>query len=101
MVGDNATFNITVVSDGKVNATGDIEIYFPSIERRETGKLINGTLLLNVTNLPARHYLPTMIYYGDDNYDRVDSSAAFDVIKYNPEINVTAESIMVGDEVLL
>ena len=31
MVGDNATFNITVVSDGKVNATGDIEIYFPPL----------------------------------------------------------------------
>ena len=99
-VGDNVTFIISIVQLGDVNATGEVEIAIKSLNIQEFANLTNGTLEYNLTNVPAGHYIPTIIYYGDENYVRAESSSvAFDVNKYKPDIKVEADDVMVGDEV--
>jgi hypothetical protein len=87
--------NGTVVVVVPDNATGNVTI---EVEGQNfTGPVINGTAVIDLTNVtPGKHNI-TVIYSGDDTHDPATENATVDIPKYYTPISVTAHDIYVGD----
>ena len=87
--------NGTVVVVVPDNATGNVTI---EVEGQNfTAPVINGTAVIDLTNVtPGKHNI-TVIYSGDETHDPATVNATVDIPKYYTPISVTAQDIYVGD----
>ena len=81
MVPDNATGNVTITVENKTFVA----------------PVINGTAVINLTNVtPGKHNI-TVDYSGDDKHDPASKDATVEIPKLYAPISVTAQDIYVGD----
>ena len=91
--GQNATVDVTINSD----ATGNVTVYID-------GKSYNGTInggyaTVKINGLTAGNKNVTVVYNGDENYLPSSDSTNFTINKINASFSVTANSVMVGNDV--
>ena len=84
VVGDNATGNVTIkVGDKEFNAT-----------------VVNGTAIVNITNVTPGDHEVEVIYSGDGNHTNATVKANITAPKYDTPINVDVGSIVNGTAVV-
>ena len=87
--------NGTVVVVVPDNATGNVTIVVEN--QTFTGPVINGTAIIDLTNVtPGKHNI-TVIYSGDETHSPSMENATVNIPKYYTPIDVTAQDIYVGD----
>ena len=87
--------NGTVVVVVPDNATGNVTIVVEN--QTFTGPVINGTAIIDLTNVtPGKHNI-TVIYSGDETHSPSTENATVNIPKYYTPIDVTAQDIYVGD----
>ena len=90
---DQGNGTVVVIIPG--NATGNVTI---EIENQTfTAPVINGTAIIDMTNVtPGTHNI-TVVYSGDETHNPATENATVDIPKYVCPIDVTAHDIYVGD----
>ena len=91
-VGEDAVISVKLLSDatGEVVITVNGEDYTAAIE--------NGVASVTVSDLKAGDYTVAVKYTGDNNYNEATGSAEFSVLKITPEMDVTVEDIVFGED---
>ena len=85
VVGDNATGNVTVkVGDKEFNAT-----------------VVNGTAVVNITNVTPGDHEVEVIYSGDGNHTNATVKANITAPKYDTPINVTVSEAKEGEDIVI
>ena len=85
VVGDNATGNVTVkVGDKEFNAT-----------------VVNGTAVVNITNVTPGDHEVEVIYSGDGNHTNATVKANITAPKYDAPINVTVSEAKEGEDIVI
>ena len=94
-VGEDAVISVKLASDanGEVVITVNGEDYTAAIE--------NGVASVTVSDLKAGDYTVTVKYTGDNNYNEAIGSAEFSVLKITPEMDVTVEDIVFGEDLIV
>ena len=94
-VGEDAVISVKLASDatGEVVITVNGEDYTAAIE--------NGVASVTVSDLKAGDYTVTVKYTGDNNYNETTGSAEFSVLKITPEMDVTVEDIVFGEDLIV
>ena len=94
-VGEDAVISVKLASDatGEVVITVNGEDYTAAIE--------NGVASVTVSDLKAGDYTVTVKYTGDNNYNEATGSAEFSVLKITPEMDVTVEDIVFGEDLIV
>ena len=94
-VGEDAVISVKLASDatGEVVITVNGEDYTAAIE--------NGVTSVTVSDLKAGDYTVTVKYTGDNNYNEATGSAEFSVLKITPEMDVTVEDIVFGEDLIV
>ena len=97
-VGENTTINITGLKD----ATGNVTVTINN--KNYTTTITNGKATITVSNLTAGNFIANVTYAGDDNYNPSSTTVNITVnpvpepIKKNLTLNVTTDSIIVGED---
>ena len=87
--------NGTVVVIVPDNATGNVTI---TVENQTfTAPVINGTAIVNLTNVTPGEHNITVVYSGDETHNPSTANATVDIPKLYAPISVTAHDIYVGD----
>ena len=94
-VGEDVTITVSV----PVDATGDIIITVNGEDY--TVAIVNGKAIKTITNLGAGTYDVTVKYAGDNNYNNASNITKFTVSKINPVMDVTADNIIFGDDLII
>ena len=94
-VGEDAVISVKLASDatGEVVITVNGEDYTAAIE--------NGVASVTVSDLKGGDYTVTVKYTGDNNYNEATGSAEFSVLKITPEMDVTVEDIVFGEDLIV
>ena len=94
-VGEDAVISVKLLSDatGEVVITVNGEDYTAAIE--------NGVASVTVSDLKAGDYTVAVKYTGDNNYNEATGSAEFSVLKITPEMDVTVEDIVFGEDLIV
>ena len=94
-VGEDAVISVKLASDatGEVVITVNGEDYAAAIE--------NGVASVTVSDLKAGDYTVAVKYTGDNNYNEATGSAEFSVLKITPEMDVTVEDIVFGEDLIV
>ena len=94
-VGEDAVISVKLASDatGEVVITVNGEDYTAAIE--------NGVASVTVSDLEAGDYTVAVKYTGDNNYNEATGSAEFSVLKITPEMDVTVEDIVFGEDLIV
>ena len=94
-VGEDAVISVKLASDatGEVVITVNGEDYTVAIE--------NGVASVTVSDLKAGDYTVAVKYTGDNNYNEATGSAEFSVLKITPEMDVTVEDIVFGEDLIV
>ena len=94
-VGEDAVISVKLLSDatGEVVITVNGEDYTAAIE--------NGVVSVTVSGLKAGDYTVAVKYTGDNNYNEATGSAEFSVLKITPEMDVTVEDIVFGEDLIV
>ena len=94
-VGEDAVISVKLASDatGEVVITVNGEDYTAAIE--------NGVVSVTVSGLKADDYTVEVKYSGDNNYNEATGSAEFSVLKITPEMDVTVEDIVFGEDLIV
>ena len=93
--GEDAVISVKLASDatGEVVITVNGEDYTAAIE--------NGVVSVTVSGLKADDYTVEVKYSGDNNYNEATGSAEFSVLKITPEMDVTVEDIVFGEDLIV
>ena len=93
--GEDAVISIKLASDatGEVVITVNGEDYTAAIE--------NGVASVTVSGLKADDYTVAVKYAGDNNYNEAAGSAEFSVLKITPDMDVTVEDIVFGEDLIV
>ena len=93
--GENAVISVKLASDatGEVVITVNGEDYTAAIE--------NGVASVTVSDLKAGDYTVAVKYAGDNNYNGATGSAEFSVLKITPDMDVTVEDIVFGEDLIV
>ena len=93
--GEDAVISVKLASDatGEVVITVNGEDYTAAIE--------NGVASVTVSDLKAGDYTVAVKYTGDNNYNEAAGSAEFSVLKITPEMDVTVEDIVFGEDLIV
>ena len=93
--GENAVISVKLASDatGEVVITVNGEDYTAAIE--------NGVASVTVSDLKAGDYTVAVKYAGDNNYNGATGSAEFSVLKITPDMDVTVEDIVFGEDLTI
>ena len=94
-VGEDAVISVKLASGatGEVVITVNGEDYTAAIE--------NGVASVTVSDLKAGDYTVAVKYTGDNNYNEATGSAEFSVLKITPEMDVTVEDIVFGEDLIV
>ena len=90
--GEDAVINVKLADDatGEVVITVNGEDYTATIE--------NGVATVTVSDLKAGDYTVAVKYAGDNNYNGATGSAEFSVSKITPDMDVTVNNIVFGED---
>ena len=90
--GEDLTVNAVLPADatGEVVITVNGEDYTAAIE--------NGVASVTVSDLKAGDYTVAVKYAGDNNYNGATGSAEFSVLKITPDMDVTVDSAVFGED---
>ena len=90
--GEDAVISVKLVSDatGEVVITVNGEDYTAAIE--------NGVASVTVSDLEAGDFTVAVKYAGDNNYNGATGSAEFSVLKITPDMDVTVDSAVFGED---
>ena len=93
--GENAVISVKLAGDatGEVVITVNGEDYTAAIE--------NGVASVTVSDLKAGDYTVAVKYAGDNNYNGATGSAEFSVLKITPDMDVTVEDIVFGEDLIV
>ena len=93
--GEDAVISVKLASDatGEVVITVNGEDYTAAIE--------NGVASVTVSGLKADDYTVEVKYAGDNNYNEAAGSAEFSVLKITPDMDVTVEDIVFGEDLIV
>ena len=94
-VGEDAVISVKLFSD----ATGDVIIIVDGVDY--TVAIENGVASVTVSDLKAGDYTVAVKYTGDNNYNGATGSAEFSVLKITPEMDVTVEDIVFGEDLIV
>ena len=91
-VGEDAVISVKLAGDatGEVVITVNGEDYTAAIE--------NGVASVTVSDLKAGDYTVAVKYVGDNNYNGATGSAEFSVSKITPDMDVTVNNIVFGED---
>ena len=91
-VGEDAVISVKLAGDatGEVVITVNGEDYTAAIE--------NGVASVTVSDLKAGDYTVAVKYVGDNNYNGATGSAEFSVLKITPDMDVTVDSAVFGED---
>ena len=91
-VGEDAVISVKLAGDatGEVVITVNGEDYTAAIE--------NGVASVTVSDLKAGDYTVAVKYAGDNNYNGATGSAEFSVLKITPDMDVTVDSAVFGED---
>ena len=90
---DQGNGTVVVIIPG--NATGNVTI---EVENQTyTGPVINGTAIINLTNITPGVHNITVIYSGDDTHEPATENATASIPKLYSPISVTVHDIYVDD----
>ena len=91
-VGEDAVISVKLADDatGEVVITVNGEDYTAAIE--------NGVASVTVSDLKAGDYTVAVKYAGDNNYNGATGSAEFSVSKITPDMDVTVNNIVFGED---
>ena len=94
-VGEDVVISVKLLTDatGEVVITVNGEDYTAAIE--------NGVASVTVSDLKAGDYTVAVKYTGDNNYNEATGSAEFSVLKITPEMDVTVEDIVFGEDLIV
>ena len=87
--------NGTIVVIVPENATGNVTVVVEN--QTFNGTVVNGTVVINLTNVTPGEHNITVIYSGDENYDNKTVNATVVIPKSYSPISVTPHDIYVGD----
>jgi predicted outer membrane repeat protein len=90
--GEDAVISVKLADDatGEVVITVNGEDYTTAIE--------NGEASVTVSDLKADDYTVSVKYAGDNNYNGATGSAEFSVLKITPDMDVTVDSAVFGED---
>ena len=90
--GEDAVISVKLAADatGEVVITVNGEDYTAAIE--------NGVASVTVSDLKAGDYTVAVKYAGDNNYNGATGSAEFSVLKITPDMDVTVDSAVFGED---
>ena len=90
--GEDAVISVKLADDatGEVVITVNGEDYTAAIE--------NGVASVTVSDLKAGDYTVAVKYAGDNNYNGATGSAEFSVLKITPDMDVTVNNIVFGED---
>ena len=90
--GEDAVISVKLAGDatGEVVITVNGEDYTAAIE--------NGVATVTVSDLKADDYTVAVKYAGDNNYNGATGSAEFSVLKITPDMDVTVNNIVFGED---
>ena len=91
--------NVTVVLTLNSDATGNVSVIIDNNEHIE--KIKDGKATFVLSGLTAGDKNITAVYCGDGNYLASSNLAVFKIHKINPAINIIADSVMVGNDVVV
>ena len=93
--GEDAVITVKLAGDatGEVVITVNGEDYTAAIE--------NGVASVTVSDLKAGDYTVAVKYAGDNNYNGATGSAEFSVLKITPDMDVTVEDIVFGEDLIV
>ena len=94
-VGEDAVISVKLASD----ATGEVVITVNGVDYHVA--IENGVASVTVSDLEAGDYTVTVKYTGDNNYNEATGSAEFSVLKITPEMDVTVEDIVFGEDLIV
>ena len=91
-VGEDAVISVKLADDatGEVVITVNGEDYTAAIE--------NGVATVTVSDLKAGDFTVAVKYAGDNNYNGATGSAEFSVLKITPDMDVTVDSAVFGED---
>ena len=91
-VGEDAVISVKLAGDatGEVVITVNGEDYTAAIE--------NGVASVTVSDLKAGDFTVAVKYAGDNNYNGATGSAEFSVLKITPDMDVTVDSAVFGED---
>ena len=96
---ENVTINVTLLG---VNGEGLNETFNVIVNNAEYAVTVtNGTGTLNISGLAPGHYSALGIFPGNNNYNGAYATGLFTVLYPSPILNVTAEDITYGEDVIL
>ena len=81
--------NNSVVINLPGDATGDVTVTIG--DKNYTGEIVNGTVVINITDLPNGTYTANVTYSGDGNYSNI--STTIPVVIKNSNVTVVIEVI--------
>ena len=81
------------------DATGEVVITVNGEDY--TAAIENGVASVTVSDLKAGDYTVAVKYTGDNNYNEATGSAEFSVLKITPEMDVTVEDIVFGEDLIV
>ena len=94
-VGEDAVISVKLASD----ATGEVVITVNGVDYHVA--IENGVASVTVSDLKAGDYTVAVKYTGDNNYNEATGSAEFSVLKITPEMDVTVEDIVFGEDLIV
>ena len=96
---ENVTINVTLLG---LNGEGLNETFNVIVNNAEYAVIVtNGTGTLNISGLAPGHYSALGIFPGNNNYNGAYATGLFTVLYPSPILNVTAEDITYGEDVIL
>ena len=96
---DNVTLYVTLLG---LNGEGLNETFNVIVNNTEYAVTVtNGTGTLNISGLAPGHYSALGIFPGNNNYNGAYATGLFTVLYPSPILNVTAEDITYGEDVIL
>ena len=91
-VGEDAVINVKLADD----ATGEVVITVNGEDY--TAAINNGVASVTVSDLKAGDYTVAVKYAGDNNYNGATGSAEFSVLKITPDMDVTVDGAVFGED---
>ena len=90
--GEDAVINVKLADD----ATGEVVITVNGEDY--TAAINNGVASVTVSDLKAGDYTVAVKYAGDNNYNGATGSAEFSVLKITPDMDVTVDGAVFGED---
>ncbi|MCC7553665.1 MAG: Ig-like domain repeat protein, partial [Methanobacteriaceae archaeon] len=98
-VGENFTVNVNVTSSEGVVDSGTVIVNFN--DKNYTANVVNGEASLSINAPVDGKYTLTVSYNGGNTYQNMNTTVNLNVNKFNTELNVSVDDIVVGETAII